>query len=290
MWKPYQQFAQQHFPELCQQRPVNSHKGTFGTVAIIGSNTDMSGAVIMAARAALKMGAGKVKIGFAQDHLPLPVLETQPEIMLYTAQELLQHTDISAWSVGCGLDTNARSLQLMQQAQQRFQAETNSLVVWDADALNLFSLHPNLQAAIQKQHIITPHPTEAARLLKMSTAEIQANRHAAVVKLCERFTCISVLKGHHSLVKIPNQTVYENQTGNPGLATAGSGDILSGFMTSLLAQGIDPAIAASAAVWIHGAAAEILALQNIGPIGMVATELVDAARLLRNQLTLAIDF
>ena len=290
MWKHYQQFAQQHFPELCQQRPVNSHKGTFGTVAIIGGSTGMSGAVIMAARAALKLGAGKVKIGFAQDSLPLPVLEAQPEIMLYTAQELLQHTDIGAWSVGCGLDTNARSLQLMQQAQQRFQAEANSLVVWDADALNLLSLHPNLQAAIQKQHIITPHPTEAARLLQVSTAEIQANRHAAVVKLCERFTCIRVLKGHHSLVKIPNQTVYENQTGNPGLATAGSGDILSGLMTSLLAQGIDPAIAASAAVWIHGAAAEILALQNIGPIGMVATELVNAARLLRNQLTLAIDF
>ena len=290
MWKPYQQFAQQHFPELCHQRPVNSHKGTFGTVAIIGGSTGMSGAAIMAARAALKMGAGKVKIGFSQEHLPLPVLEQHPEIMLYTAQELLQHTDISAWSVGCGLDTNARSLQLMQQAQQRFQAEANSLVVWDADALNLLSLHPNLQAAIQKQHIITPHPTEAARLLQVSTAEIQANRHAAVVKLCERFTCISVLKGHHSLVKIPNQTVYENQTGNPGLATAGSGDILSGFMTSLLAKRIDPAIAASAAVWIHGAAAEILALQNIGPIGMVATELVNAARLLRNQLTLAIDF
>ena len=290
MWKPYQQFAQQHFPELCQQRPVNSHKGTFGTVAIIGGSTGMSGAAIMAAQAALKLGAGKVKIGFAQDSLPLPVLEAQPEIMLYTAQELLQHTDISAWSVGCGLDTNARSLQLMQQAQQRFQAEVNSLVVWDADALNLLSLHPNLQAAIQKQHIITPHPTEAARLLKMSTAEIQANRHAAVVKLCERFACISMLKGHLSLVKIPNQTVYENQTGNPGLATAGSGDILSGFMTSLLAQGINPAIAASAAVWLHGAAAEILALQNIGPIGMVATELVNAARLLRNQLTLAIDF
>ena len=290
MWKPYQQFAQQHFPELCQQRPVNSHKGTFGTVAIIGGSTGMSGAAIMAAQAALKLGAGKVKIGFAQDSLPLPVLEAQPEIMLYTAQELLQHTDISAWSVGCGLDTNARSLQLMQQAQQRFQAEVNSLVVWDADALNLLSLHPNLQAAIQKQHIITPHPTEAARLLKMSTAEIQANRHAAVVKLCERFACISMLKGHLSLVKIPNQTVYENQTGNPGLATAGSGDILSGFMTSLLAQGINPAIAASATVWLHGAAAEILALQNIGPIGMVATELVNAARLLRNQLTLAIDF
>ena len=290
MWKPYQQFAQQHFPELCQQRPVNSHKGTFGTVAIIGGHTGMSGAVIMAARAALKMGAGKVKIGFAQDCLPLPVLETQPEIMLYTAQELLQHTDINAWSVGCGLDTHACSLQLMQQAQQRFQAEANSLVVWDADALNLFSQHPDLQAAIQKQHIITPHPTEAARLLNVSTTKMQADGHAAVAQLCERLGCISVLKGHHSLVQAPAENAYVNLSGNAGLATAGSGDILSGFMTSLLAQGIQPAIAAPAAVWIHAAAAEVLALQNIGPVGMVATELIDAARLLRNQLSVTIDF
>ena len=250
----------------------------------------MSGAVIMAARAALKMGAGKVKIGFAQDHLPLPVLETQPEIMLYTAQELLQHTDISTWSVGCGLDTHARSLQLMQQAQQRFQTEANSLVVWDADALNLFSQHPDLQAAIQIQHIITPHPTEAARLLNVSTTEIQADRHAAVAQLCERLGCISVLKGHHSLVQAPAENAYVNLSGNAGLATAGSGDILSGFMTSLLAQGIQPAIAAPAAVWIHAAAAEVLALQSIGPVGMVATELIDAARLLRNQLSVTIDF
>ena len=290
MWTPYQQFARIHFPELCQERPVNSHKGTFGTVAIIGGNTGMSGAAIMAARAALKMGAGKVKIGFAQDSLPLPVLEAQPEIMLYTAQELLQHTDISAWSVGCGLNTNPRALQVMQQTQQRFQAETNSQVVWDADALNLFALHPDLQAAIQTQHIITPHPTEAARLLKMDTAEIQADRHAAVAQLCARFGCISVLKGHHSLVQAPAENAYVNHSGNAGLATAGSGDILSGFMTSLLAQGIQPAIAAPAAVWIHAAAAEVLALQNIGPIGMVATELVDAARLLRNQLSVTIDF
>ena len=290
MWRLYQQFAQQHFPELCQQRPVNSHKGTFGTVAIIGGHTGMSGAVIMAARAALKMGAGKVKIGFAQDRLPLPVLEAQPEIMLYTAQELLQHTDISTWSVGCGLDTHARSLQLMQQAQQRFQTEANSLVVWDADALNLFSQHPDLQAAIQIQHIITPHPTEAARLLNVSTTEIQADRHAAVAQLCERLGCISVLKGHHSLVQAPAENAYVNLSGNAGLATAGSGDILSGFMTSLLAQGIQPAIAAPATVWIHAAAAEVLALQSIGPVGMVATELIDAARLLRNQLSVTIDF
>ena len=110
-----------------------------------------------------------------------------------------------------------------------------------------------------------------------------------MIQLSESYACISVLKGLHSLVKIPNQAVYENLSGNPGLATAGSGDILSGFMTSLLAQGIHPNRAAPAAVWLHAAAAEVLALQNIGPIGMVATELIDAARFLRNQLSVAID-
>ncbi|UOO88490.1 NAD(P)H-hydrate dehydratase [Vitreoscilla massiliensis] len=289
MWETYQHFARQHFPELCQQRPVDSHKGTFGTVAIIGGNIGMSGAVIMAARAALKLGAGKVKIGFAQDSLPLPVLENQPEIMLYTADALLQHQDISAWSIGCGLDTDTRALHTMHLARERFQTDTHAQVVWDADALNLFSLHEDLQAAIQSQHIITPHPTEAARLLHTTTASIQADRKTAVAQLQQRFGCISVLKGHHSLVQVAAQNAYVNLSGNAGLATAGSGDILSGFMTSLLAQGMDADIAAPAAVWLHAAAAEVLALQKIGPIGMVATELIDAARFLRNQLSVAIE-
>ena len=289
MWETYQHFARQHFPELCQPRPVDSHKGTFGTVAIIGGNVGMSGAVIMAARAALKLGAGKVKIGFAQDSLPMPVLENQPEIMLYTAADLLQHQDISAWSIGCGLDTDERALNTMHLARERMQTETEALVVWDADALNLFSRHEDLQAAIQAQHIITPHPTEAARLLHTTTAAIQADRLAAVAQLYQGLGCISVLKGHHSLLQVAAQNAYVNHSGNAGLATAGSGDILSGFMTSLLAQGIHPNIAAPAAVWLHAAAAEVLALQNIGPIGMVATELIDAARFLRNQLSVAID-
>lgn len=107
---------------------------------------------------------------------------------------------------------------------------------------------------------------------------------------CERLGCISACAGHHSLVQAPAENAYVNRSGNAGLATAGSGDILSGFMTSLLAQGIQPAIAAPAAVWIHAAAAEVLALQNIESVGMVATELIDAARLLRNQLSVTIDF
>lgn len=281
MWEAYRQFAQTHFPQLCQKRPVNSHKGTFGTVAIIGGNTGMSGAVILAARAALKLGAGKVKIGFAQDSLPLPVLESQPEIMLYTATDLLEHTDIDAWAIGCGLGGNEHALSIMQTSKSVLATQA---VIWDADALNLISQHPNLQDALQTHHIITPHPAEAARLLNITTASIQDNRLSSVQQLQQKLGCVCVLKGHQSLVQSA-QSCYRNDSGNPGLASAGSGDVLSGIIASLLAQGFEATDAACAGVWLHGAASEVLALQNIGPIGMVASELMDAARLLRNHLT-----
>lgn len=282
MWMHQQAFAKQHFPLLCQQRPVNSHKGTFGTVAIIGGSTGMSGAVILAAQAALKLGAGKVKIGFAQPSLPLPVLERQPEIMLYTATDLLAQHDISAWAIGCGLGTEPAALQLLKLALHTI--DSNQPVVWDADALNLFAAHPTLQDAIQPHHIITPHPSEAARILQTDTATVQSNRAAACHALHQRLGCISVLKGHQTLVLGPESSLYTNPSGNAGLATAGTGDVLTGMVVSLLSQGFAPSQAAPAAVWLHGAAADNLALQQVGPIGMVASELVDAARWLRNRL------
>lgn len=283
-WNAYRHFAQQHFPDLLQPRAIDSHKGSHGTAGIIGGNVGMSGAVIMTAKAALKLGAGKVKIGFVQEHLPMPILESQPEIMLYTAQELLQQQDISAWAIGCGMGTDANAFHILQTLSE---SHLQKPVVWDADALNLLSQYTKFHILLKPNHILTPHPTEAARLLQQKTAEIQAQRTLAALSLYQQYQCISVLKGHHTLVQITDTQYYLNESGNAGLATAGSGDVLAGIMVSLLAQGMDSAQAACAAVWLHGVAAEILALQQIGPIGMVATELIDAARLLRNQLLMA---
>lgn len=280
-WNRYRIFAQQHFPDLLTPRAQESHKGTHGTVGIIGGNLGMSGSIIMAAKAALKLGAGKVKIGFVQNTLPMPVLESQPEIMLYTAPELLQQQDISAWVIGCGMGTDTNAVNILQTLSEN---HLQKPVVWDADALNLLTEHIKFHILLKPHHIITPHPTEAARLLHQKTATIQAQRTLAAFNLYQQYQCISVLKGHQTLVQITDTQYYLNESGNTGLATAGSGDVLAGMMVSLLAQGMDCAQAACAAVWLHGVAAEILALQQIGPIGMVATELIDAARLLRNQL------
>ncbi|QJQ52158.1 MULTISPECIES: NAD(P)H-hydrate dehydratase [Vitreoscilla] len=280
-WHIYRSFAQQHFPDVLKPRAKDSHKGTHGTVGIIGGNVGMSGSVIMAAKAALKLGAGKVKIGFVQNSLPMPVLESQPEIMLYTAQQLLQQQDINAWLIGCGMGTDNNACHILQTLSEH---QLHKPIVWDADALNLLAKYTKFHTLLNSNHIITPHPTEAARLLQQQTAEIQAQRTLAALNLYQQYHCISVLKGYQTLVQITDTQYYLNESGHAGLATAGSGDVLAGMMVSLLAQGMDCAQAACAAVWLHGVAAEILSLQQIGPIGMVATELIDAARQLRNQL------
>ena len=135
--------------------------------------------------------------------------------------------------------------------------------------------------------ILTPHPSEAARLLGYSTEEIQANREEAALELSEKYFSRIVLKGHQSVIAAPDEELIINQSGNPGLATAGSGDVLSGMIISLLAQGLAADEAVAGGVWLHGAAADLLALNQIGPIGLCSGEIAEAARFLRNLLVAA---
>jgi len=159
--------------------------------------------------------------------------------------------------------------------------------VLDADALNLLARQPQLQAQVaQRQHavLMTPHPLEAARLLGVSTSDIQADRIAAARTLASRFNAVVVLKGAGSIIARADGAVVVNSTGNPALATAGSGDVLSGVCGALLAQGWPQWEAALAAVWLHGRAADQLVAQGIGPIGLTAGELIPEVRSLLNQL------
>lgn len=132
--------------------------------------------------------------------------------------------------------------------------------------------------------ILTPHPSEAARLLHCETSDIQADRAGAAREIVERYQAWVVLKGHQTLIASPSGLLISNQTGNPGLASGGTGDVLAGMIGALLAQSIPIEQAVSGAVWLHGAAADYLVSQGIGPIGMCATEVIEAARTLRNQL------
>lgn len=270
-------------PALFAMREADSHKGTFGTLGILGGAPSMSGAVVLAARAALYLGTGKVYVGFAQDSAPLPCDLLHPELMLDTAQALLEkHQLVSAWVAGCGLGTTRQAVGLLS----RLLGESNPhAVVLDADGLNLLALGAIDLAHTVGDIVLTPHPAEAARLLGCSTRDIQSDRAAAAQALATRYPrAWIVLKGAGTLIVSPSgqHGAWRNTSGNPGLATAGSGDVLAGMLGALIAQGLPLAQAVPAGVWLHGAAADALVSQGVGPIGMTAGELAPAARHLRN--------
>ena len=269
----------QDLPALFAVRPANAHKGTCGTVAIVGGGPGMVGATLLAGRAALKTGAGKVLIGFAQADCPIPCDPLQPELMLRDAAALFATAlPVDAWVAGCGLGTDAHALRTLEVL---FKQRGNTPLVLDADGLNLLAsgkLPPWGNGPV----ILTPHPAEAARLLQCTTREIQANRQQAGRALAQRHRAWVVLKGAGTLVCRPDGQCWINRTGNPGLATAGTGDVLAGMMGSLIAQGIALEQAVPGAVWLHGAAADALVAAGIGPVGLTAGELADAVRQLRN--------
>jgi hydroxyethylthiazole kinase-like uncharacterized protein yjeF len=266
------------FSDYLRPRRRNSHKGSFGDVAVIGGAAGMAGAPIRAARAAAKCGAGRVFVGYPEN--PPAYDSAQPELMCRLAADLDFSSAVLV--VGPGLGMADTALALLGRA-----LDALSWLVLDADALNLLARQPQLQTqAAQRQHavLMTPHPLEAARLLGVCTSDVQVDRVAAARTLASRFNAVVVLKGAGSVIARADGAAVVNSTGNPALATAGSGDVLSGICGALLAQGWPQWEAALAAVWLHGRAADQLVAQGIGPIGLSASELIPEARLVLNQL------
>ncbi len=264
-------------PDVLMRRARNVHKGTFGTLAVIGGAAGMQGAPLLAARAASRMGAGKVIVGFAADAFP-PVDFTTPELMLRAAADALGSAN--AIVVGPGLGTGDVSRRCLERAL----AADVPLVV-DADALNLIAADPGLRANLRSRraaNVLTPHPAEAARLRATDTTAIQRDRCAAAHALAHELRAHVVIKGAGSVLAHPDGTWDINASGNPSLATAGTGDVLSGIIGALLAQRIDPKDALRIAVCLHGAAADALVARGVGPLGVPASALADAARDLVN--------
>lgn len=274
-------YAITHYPALYQRKTGNTHKGTFGTIGIIGSAEGMSGAIVLAGRSALKAGCGKVFLGFAQLQLPLPFIDSAPELMLKTAFELVDRQDISAWAIGCGLGVSANSENILLNVLA--QRDENQPYVFDADALVLMA---KLKSKISlNQHcVLTPHPKEASILLNCTLSDVQNNREQAAKEVAKLYHCWAILKGENTVITSPTGEILINRTGNSGLSTAGSGDVLTGIMGSFLAQGMVMSEAVKSAVWIHGIAADILVEKGIGPIGLTASELIDTVRDVRNQI------
>jgi len=273
-WKA---FAAQR-PAVLLRRGRNVHKGTFGTLAIVGGADGMVGAPLLAGRAALHAGAGKVWIGLVTGKPPA-VDWGQPELMLRTVAEVFD-AEASAIVCGPGLGVSTESKARVAQA-----IATNVPLVLDADALNAIAVDSALAAAIAKRAaptIATPHPAEAGRLLGTNTAAIQADRLAAAQAISDKLRASVVVKGAGSVLAHPDGTWDINGSGNSGLATAGTGDVLAGFAGAFLAQGIDAKAALRLAVCLHGAAADACVEAGRGPLGLTASELAPAARELLN--------
>jgi hydroxyethylthiazole kinase-like uncharacterized protein yjeF len=266
------------FASQLKPRLNNSHKGSFGDVAIVGGAHGMAGAAMLAARGALFTGAGRVLVA-ALD--PGPAFDSvQPEVMFRDAASYA--VDSGTLVIGPGMGGSMHAMQLLASA-----LAGDAALVLDADALNLVAASVDLQQRLATRtaaKLLTPHPLEAARLLGVTSAEVQRDRLAAARRIAERFGAIVVLKGSGSVIAAPDGAVVINTTGNPGLATAGSGDVLAGICGSLLAQKWPARETALGAVWIHGAAADRLVAQGVGPIGMCAGELAAAARAVFNEL------
>lgn len=266
------------FSEHLHPRRQNSHKGSYGSAGILGGAPSMVGAAFLAGRAAIKLGAGRVYVGLL-DHQSPSFDPQQPELMLRRPQALLQ-AGLSALACGPGLGISLEASELLETA-----IAFDQPLVLDADALNLVASEGNLQVALASRKtpaILTPHPAEAARLLECGTPEVQADRLAAAREIAERYHCHVALKGCGTVVHTSDGQWAINTTGNPGMATAGMGDVLTGIITALLAQGWPADRAVLAGVHLHGAAADRLVASGTGPIGLTAGEVIDAARRLLN--------
>ncbi len=266
---------------LLPPRARSAHKGDAGSVGVLGGAPGMVGAALLAGRAALLCGAGRVSLGLVDERGPA-VDPLQPELMLRAWHELprLAHLDVLA--AGPGLGDLPESYVALEWA-----LGARLPLVLDADALNLVAAHPSLAEAVARRPaptLVTPHPAEAARLLGVDTREVQSDRVAAAEALARRLRCGVVLKGAGSITLPADSARWSvHAAGNPGMASAGMGDALTGILAALLAQGLPADRALEAGVCLHASAGDAAsaALGAAGGLrGLTASELALAARAL----------
>ena len=266
------------FKGMLKPRRRNFHKGLAGSLAILGGAAGMTGAALLAGRAALKLGAGRVYVGMLDEDAPA-VDFGAPELMLRHPDDALGE-DLDALVAGPGIGQGERAETLVGAA-----LASDIPCVLDADALNLISESEDLRKACARRSaetLITPHPAEAGRLLGSTTAAVQADRVKAARLLADNLKAHVVLKGNGSIVVARDGHWFVNTSGNAGMASAGMGDVLAGLLGALLAQHYSGETALVLGVHLHGAAADALVAGGTGPVGLAAGELIDPARRIWN--------
>ncbi|WP_269619886.1 NAD(P)H-hydrate dehydratase [Zhongshania sp. BJYM1] len=257
-------------------RPRNSHKGMFGHVLVIGGDLGMAGAALLAATAAARSGAGLISCATRSEHVAA-FNTARPEIMAHGVNVIEDILPLLAKAsvlvIGPGLGQDAWGHTLLKAA-----LASDKPVVLDADALNIIAVEPKLLHFHRGARILTPHPGEAARLLDCSTAELQADRFASVLALRDKYQATVLLKGAGTVIADAQEAspIYLNSGGNPGMASGGMGDVLSGIIAAFLAQDHHPVFATCLAAAVHVAAADCAA--KFGERGMLASDVIDNLR------------
>ncbi|QWD68898.1 NAD(P)H-hydrate dehydratase [Polynucleobacter sp. VK25] len=279
--------------KLLKREPAE-HKGNAGKVVLIGGASGMAGALLLAGNACLHLGAGWTILEML-DPASAHAAVDNPELMIRLAtnniHEMLVITKPDVIAIGPGLGKSVLASQYLEEVL----ASKKIPLVIDADALNLISESDDLLAHLKKRNsdfpgltVLTPHPGEAAKLLKITTENAQANRLDTIQKLVELTQSIVILKGQHTLIASPQQTPLQCLAGNPGMGTGGMGDILTGSIAAIAAQGIRHHLnlwqATGIAVELHATAADSLVSKGIGPIGLTPSETILEMRALLNKL------
>ncbi|NLS44950.1 MAG: NAD(P)H-hydrate dehydratase [Firmicutes bacterium] len=264
-------------------RYEDSHKGTFGKVFVIAGSPNMAGAAVLASTAALKSGAGIVTLGVPiglhgimnsklTEVMIRGLPETESGSISLQAQSLLDgiSRDASALAVGPGLSTHSETAQLVRNIIMMTSVPT----VVDADGINALAQDTAGLRGARAPIILTPHPGEMARLTGLSIQEIKEDRLDVARQTASQFGKIIVLKGARTIIADPSGVTYINPTGNSGMATAGSGDVLTGIIAGFLAQGMDPLAAAISGVYVHGLAGDTAA-SILGKMGVTASNILE---------------
>jgi hydroxyethylthiazole kinase-like uncharacterized protein yjeF len=264
------------FANILKVRPRNFHKGMAGSVGILGGAAGMTGAALLAGRAALKLGAGRVYAGLLEDK---PVDEGALELMLRNADDILG-LDLDSIVIGPGLGRSEKAETLLGAV-----LASDMPCVLDADALNLIAGNEDLRRACAKraaETLVTPHPAEAGRLLAETTAHVQEDRLKAARALSGNLNAHVLLKGAGSILVARDGHWFVNSSGNPGMASAGMGDVLAGILGTLLAQKLSGESALVLGTHLHGCAADECVRSGAGPVGLTASETIEPARRIWN--------
>jgi NAD(P)H-hydrate epimerase len=267
-----------------QPRPLDSHKGHTGHLLVIAGSPGKTGAAAMTAMSAMRTGAGLVTLGIPASLNPIletHVTEAMTEPLPETKEGVLGEasfnrimallSDKKCLAIGPGIGTNPETKTLVQRLLQ----ESTKPMVIDADGLNCLIGCTEILKNFEKPAVLTPHPGEMARLIGTTAAEVQKDRIHCARDFAQRFNVHIVLKGARTIVAHPDGRVFINPTGNPGMASGGMGDVLTGIIAGFIAQKHSPELAAQAGVYLHGAAADALS-RDQGPFGYLATDVMNA--------------